>query len=799
MYFKSKYRFLFVYPTLIFVFFFGIFSAYVIHSLVDLKSVKVLERYSPPMPTRVLDVKGRLIGQFYAEKRELATYEELPIWLIKATLITEDERFFEHYGFNVWRILKAFYHNVIQMRTAQGGSTITIQLSKLLFLHHRQTLKRKIQELWYAIQIERLYTKKEILLFYFNQINYGHGCYGVKAAARFFFNKGLSELTIAECTLLAGIPKSPTHYSPLRNIRPSMKRHKTVFLGLCRAGYLSTSEYQKSYNNFWFEYSSVVRSRQSTVSQLENNEAPYFIEYIRGRLEKTIGKKALYKEGLTVHTTLDLDHQKIARRELSKTLKQQDKLQPNKEKIIKNYMNYSVYDQLDVLSQLFGLNKIHIYDAKTSSRGNHLLLEKIHEQVKLLSLLTGQDNLFNVLHMSKLGDKINLNERAQGALVSINPNTGYITAMIGGSGFNYNNQLNRVFLAKRQIGSLMKPFVYAAGIDTRTITAATMITDSPIAFGDTYDDMYMPQNYSGKFSGNIIARDALRKSVNVAAVKVLHQTGISVVRDYSARMFRSITSADVEEKFPNNLSMGLGSGSFAPIDIATAYAVLANQGREVIPMTIRYITDRYGEVYTNFENNQNRNYRQLLDPATAYIINQVLKGVFEPGGTAYNRDRLSDFGHKKNSAGKTGTTSNWKDAWFAGYNKYLVTVVWLGYDSNKSLGNKRSGGSIAAPIWINFNKEALRNKKTIAFVKPNNVVPRIISKDSGLLASPFSQSTYEEFFIKGTEPAEFCQRHKEHFQEGLNFSKQYGVKNKKKSKDIKNFMNLVNENSSTRE
>ena len=772
------------------IFCLSVFSSYIVHSLIDLKSVKSLERYSPPVPTRVLDVKGRLIGEFYTERRELATYEELPAWLIRATLVTEDERFFSHYGFNPWRILKALYHNIIQMRAAQGGSTITIQLSKLLFLHHRQTIKRKIQELWYAIQIERLYTKKEILLFYFNQVNYGHGCHGVKAAARFFFNKELSELTIAECALLAGIPKSPTYYSPLRKVQLSMKRHRVVFLSLHRAGYLSLSEYKKLYNDFWFQYASLLRSRQSTISELENNKAKYFIEYIRGRLEKTIGRKALYEGGLTVHTTLNLDHQKVAQEALWETLEKQNRTQPKKEKVVKNYVNAKVYDQLDILTQLFGLNKINIYDVKTSSRANPLLLEKVQEQLKIIALLAGHDNLFNVMHLSDLDDKTDLNEKVEGAFISIDPNTGHITAMVGGSGFNYNNQLNHVFLSKRQIGSLMKPFVYAAGVDTKTITAGSMISDSPVAFGSS-GDIYIPQNYGGEFKGEIIVRDALRKSVNIAAIKVLSQTGIPVVRDYSARMFRTKTQADLAEKFPNDLTMGLGSGAFAPIDLAIAYSVLANEGRENIPLTIRYITDRYGEVYTNFEKTYSRHSQQIIDPATAFIINQMLTGVFDVGGTAYHWELLTDFVHKSYSMGKTGTTSNWKDAWFAGFNKHLVTIIWIGYDSNKSLGKGKTGRTLCAPIWIKFNKEVLKNENPIPFVKPNNVVKRLISKDSGLLASPFSRSVYEEYFIKGTEPTEFCQKHNQEFQKKSEFVEQYGKNRKKTSEDLKKFMDLI--------
>ena len=783
----KKYRRVFAYPVIACTLFLAAFSAYFFHTLIDLHSVKPLERYAPPVPTQILDIKGRLIAQFYAEKREIANFDEIPPYFIQAVLANEDDYFFYHLGFNPWRMAMALIHNLREMKRAQGGSTITIQLSKLLFLHHRKTIKRKVRELWYAVQLERLYSKKEILLFYFNQIYFGHGCYGVKAAARFFFQKSIENLNVAECALLVGLIKSPKKYSPLRRMRASMARHRLVLRNMTASGAIDPNEIDKHFNDFWVAYASRLQSQRSTVADLEENKAPYFVEHVRSRLEATFGKRAIYHDGLIVHTSLNLDHQKVAQTQLWKQLQKQDRRHDTRYNKVQKYINRYLYDQIDILGQLFNIEGMRISNAKMKKRVNSVLFDQVYHQLSTLSLLSGQDQLFALLKYSDFPSRFDMAEECQGAIVSIDPHTGYITAMVGGSGFSYENQFNRVFLAKRQIGSAIKPFVYAAAIDTRTITAASMIDDVPISFYDEYTgQMYIPRNYTGHFSGKVVARDALRKSINVAALQVLDKTGIEKVRHYASGMFRAKTQKDIQEKFPNNLTMGLGSGLFSPIDAACAYAIFANEGREVVPLSIRYVTDRYGEVIKNFEKQYLSMQRRIIDSGTAYIMKSLLAGVFKPGGTAYRWKQLKDFPHRNHSAGKTGTSSNWKDAWFIGFNKYLVTAIWIGYDSNKSLGKGQAGGKLAAPVWIEFNKQTLKDTSPITFTRPNNVVKRRISRASGLLATAYTQNPYYEYFLSGTEPTTFCTAHGDKKKEESEFIKRYGSKSNPKDKNDKN-------------
>jgi len=757
----------------------AVFSGIFFSSMYNLEAVKKLDSYSPPVPSRVLDVKGKLIAEFFTEKREIVSFDLLPPALIDATLATEDEQFFTHYGFNFWRILKAAWLNIKEGRRAQGGSTITIQLAKNLFFSSEKTYKRKIMELWYAVQIEKQYTKKEILLFYFNQINFGHGCYGVKSAAEFLFNKPVEKLSLAECALLAGIPKSPTHFSPIRNQKRAMARHYTVMHSMVRAGFLTPTEARSLYFSFWQEFLQNIRRRQSTITDIQDNKAPYFIEYIRDRLEQMLGRHQLYKGGLIIHTALDSEIQASAQQKLWKTLNIQNNIYDRNMSRVRDVMEQNE-NEIQFILDIFNIEGIMLDEARYFKTVNRILNTDLKDQMQIISLLTGQDLLYNAVSGLQDAHVNEIDEKAEGSLIAIEPSTGYISAMVGGSGFSYENQFNHVFLAKRQIGSLIKPFIYAPAIDSKIITAASKIRDLPTMYGeDDGEGFYFPQNYSGFYRGKISVREALKKSINICAVDVLHQVGIENARQYGGRFFRVQTIRELIEKFPRDYTMALGSGSFSPFDVCLAFSVLANEGREVIPLTIRFITDSSGEIITNIESTVRNRNRQIIDPATAFIITSILSGVFKPGGTAFHPKLIEKFIHAFFSSGKTGTTSNWTDAWFAGYNRYLTTVVWVGYDNNRSLGRGRVGGQVAAPVWIDFNKEALADKAPLSFQKPNNVLIRKICAQSGYLSTPSCRNTLDEFFISGTEPRKFCDVHAEEYNEVINL---YNILKKKKKK-----------------
>lgn len=769
----------------------GFFSAFIFHTLTDLSQVRTLENYSPPTPTRILDINGRLISQFFAENRQLIAYDDIPPHLIEAILSTEDQLFFDHYGFNPWRIMKALAIDIIKMRAEQGGSTITIQLSKLLFLHHQKTITRKIKELWYAIQIERLYSKKEILYFYFNQVNFGHGCYGVQAAAQFFFNKDARDLDLAESALLAGIPKSPVYFSPLRRPDNAMRRHRSVLNNMVGQKIISLDEASEAYQNFWLQYSQKVRNKHATFGAQNKTEAPHFIEYLRSKLKVMFTPSQLYKGGLTVYTTLNLDHQRSAEEHLKTSLNVQNNIQRYRKQILENHFRRYVYDHINQWSTLYNMHSAQFNEQTILRKLNIILQQSTLDQLQDFGVLFGKLEIQQMmLEASKSMD--NLDEEVEGAFISIEPDTGYITAMVGGSEFNYNNQFNRAMNAKRQLGSLMKPFIYAPAIDLGLITAGTIINDAPVAFGEEgSSNYYIPKNYSGTYRGNIPVRQALRKSVNIPAIKVFDLLGYRQAKEYNQRMFRVYNKSEVYEKFPPDATMALGSGVFSPFEVATALSTFANGGKSVVPLSIRFVTDRSGQVITNIENQYLGQSRQVISESAAYIMQDMLSGVFEPGGTAWNPALLNDFKHYRNSAGKTGTTSNWKDAWFGGFNPYLVAVVWVGYDSNKSLGRGRVGGNTSAPVWIKFMTDAINHKESLGFQKPNNVIVRNISGDTGKLASPGSENVYSEIFIKGTEPRSLDNSAYQKKQDQDNFlriAKGYNFNN-----DISRFIKLTKE------
>ncbi len=728
-----------------------VFSAFVIATLYDLKGITSLENYKPPIISKILDINGKLISEFYAERRKIVSLNEISPYLIQATLATEDKRFNSHYGVDPIRILKALWVNLAALKKEQGGSTITIQLSKLIFLNHEKTLARKIIELWYAFQIESQYSKEEILTFYFNQINYGHGAYGIEAAANFFFNKKAKELNLAEAGLLAAIPKSPVYYSPIRYPENAMRRHRVVLLAMVDNGYIEEEEAFKSYRDFWLDFSKKTKNRQKLFNQDSVNRAPYFTEYIRAKLEKDLKKKNIYEKGINVYTTLNLDHQKNAQRFLWQELEKQNKINQINEKVLINNLNYSSLKSIAVLGSVFNSREMNLINAYFKKQA----IKEYNSLTESLKTIFGHFNLEELVEITYLDPESNgklnaVKKDVQGALISINPQNGYITAMVGGSPFSFHNQFNRAIDIKRQVGSTLKPFIYALAIEKNILTASTLLSDAPLIF-----DEYIPKNYDNLYRGKILVRDALKKSINVLAVDTLSKIGVEEARERLFEIFRLTSSKNQLERFPQDLTLALGTGVFSPLDLATAYAVLANNGKSVIPKTIRYITDNNGEIIKNYQEEYNTfSEKQLIEQETAFIIKNIIKEVFRPGGTAFLPELLQGFQHKDTSFGKTGTTSNWKDAWFVGANAYLATAVWVGYDDNRSLGRGRTGGKVSAPVWIKFEKEALKNKKPVPFLKPLNIVSKSICRNSGKLAGADCPAhlVYKEYYKPSLNP-----------------------------------------------
>lgn len=597
-----------------------------------LKSIPSTEQITIDQPkeaTKVYDINGQSISNLFEENRTFVPLSKIPNDLQDAIISIEDDRFYQHHGVDLKGIARAFWVNITGKSSMQGGSTITQQLAKNVFLTQERTLARKIEEAFLALQLERKYTKEEILEFYLNQIYFGQGSYGVQAAAQVYFGKNVEQLNLAECALIAGLPKGPSYYSPYHNMAAAKSRQAIVLDRMTELGYITPEQAQEA------------KDQPINLAGLKSTPriAPYFMDYLTQYLIDKYGANAVYRGGLKVYTTLDLKMQKAAEDSLAKNLP----------------------------------------PAVRNSNGI---------------------------------------EQPQGALVAMEPSTGYIKAMVGGRDFK-NTQLNRAAMAHRSPGSTFKPFVYVAAIDNG-YSPYSIIDDSPVQYGS-----WRPQNYDHSFRGPITLTTALTNSINVATIKLAEQIGIDKVRDYAQRMgIESLTPQD------NNLALAIGGTrkGLTPLEMATSYATLANGGMKVTPVCVVKIEDRNGNILE--ENTPS--HTSVLNPQTAYTITNMLENVITSG-----TGRAAYIGRP--AAGKTGTTDDYKDAWFVGYTPDLVAAVWMGHDNPKPMPGI-SGGTIPARMWAYFMREAL------AGLPPKDFSGKIVSnkpKNIDINVSP-DQVTPEE-------------------------------------------------------
>ena len=608
-----------------------------------------LNDYRPPLVTEVYAGTGELIGEFCTERRYMVKLPAVAPVFIKAIIAAEDAQFFEHKGINYESILRAALINLLSGEIKQGGSTITQQITKSLLLTPEKSYARKIKEAILARRIETSLTKNDILTLYINQIYFGQGAYGVEAAARSYFGKSAAALTLAEAALLAGLPKAPSYYAPLRYLERARQRQSYVLERMLEQRYITAAEKQ------------AAEKEPLGFKQLENINAtrsPYFTEYIRQAVEKKYGAQALYEAGLRIETTLSIAMEQAAQEAIR-----------------------------------YGLEEY----------------EKRHKKASL--------------------DK----KRVEAALVCMDPYSGYIRAMIGGRDFS-NTQFNRAVQAQRQPGSAFKPVIYAAALD-KGYTPASIIVDAPIAFKMGRNKLWEPQNYDEKYLGPITLRKALTLSRNVATIKILQDIGINYAVKY-ARQF------GIDTPLNKDLTLALGTPNLTLLQMVQAYAVFCAHGVRVEPLAITRILDRDG---TLVEENSPQLY-QALNPQTAYLMTSLLQSVVEEGTgkkvSALNRP----------CAGKTGTTNDFRDAWFIGFTPQLVTGAWVGYDDNASLGKRETGGVVAAPIWLNFMQQVVKDIPVKLFEVPEGVVFAKINPATGFAPQSASEVTIFECFKEGTMP-----------------------------------------------
>lgn len=726
----------------------------------NLPSVKLLRQYTPSLVTRVYSNDNRIIGEFYIEKRVLVPLRSIPLYLKEAVIAVEDDRFYSHKGLDYKGILRALWVNLISLDIRQGGSTITQQLARSLFLSPEQNIMRKIREAILSRRIENVLTKDEILELYLNQIYFGRGAYGVQAAAFLYFGKDVKDLTISESALLAGIIRSPAEYSPYAHPERAKVRQKVVLKRMLDEGYIADAQYKKAYK------SDIYLKKPEKIEEL----APYFVEYIRQYLVSKYGAEKVYKGGLNIYTTIDYDLQRAATMAVKEGLRALDKRQGYRGPVehksrseIKEWLegDRGSLAQSDILpgdilegivievgddfatvkaGRLIG--KISIEDmvwARKRRSGAGFRKVSYTEDATVKDILSVGDVVYvKVISIKDDNTTIFALEQeplVEGALLSIDPMIGYVKAMVGGYDFK-RSEFNRAIQARRQPGSAFKPFVYGAAID-RGLTPATVIEDSPIRYSmPGWDKDWTPENYDGKFYGPMTLRDALAYSRNVVTIKLAAKIGIDNVISFARQV-------GIKGNLERNLSLALGSSGLSLMELTSAYGVFANQGVRVEPVFIKYITDSSGMVLER----SNQVAQEVLSRQTAYILTSMMEDVIQKG-TGRSARVLG-----RPLAGKTGTTNDFTDAWFVGYAPDLVTGTWVGFDDVKTLGHGEAGARAALPIWTSYMATALGHIPPMVFPIPEDIVFVKIDPYNGLLAPPNLTDFGVEIFKKGTEPA----------------------------------------------
>jgi penicillin-binding protein 1A len=727
----------------------------------NLPYIGSLKDYNPPTVTEIYSDKGEVIGRFWDEKRIIVTLDHLPKHLIQAFIAAEDSRFYEHEGVDVLSILRAAIKNVMAGRIEQGGSTITQQVAKALLLKNpEKTIKRKIREATLSLQIEKEFTKERILFLYLNEIYLGHGAYGVEAAARTYFDKSASDLTLAESATLAGLTQAPSRYSLFTNFDKAKARQKYVLERMREEGYIKPEEEREA-----------LAAEISLATHPENpfEKAPDFTEYVRRYLENKYGRDVLYRGGLKVYTTVNLEMQRAAETALRRGLMELDKregfrgplhnLAPEERDTYRRERTEALRDQ-----------SLHAGDIVEG------LVERVDDENKEVWISIGdKEGLLPLSEMRwarkpnpevpyyatsvkkpsealKEGDvvlvrivetghpwRLSLEQEpvVQGALFCMEPHTGRVRAMVGGRDFS-TSQFNRAIQARRQPGSAFKPIIYAAALDWG-MTPATVILDAPyVSSLNPDEDIWRPRNFKEKFFGPTLLRTALTQSRNVITVKILKQVGVPYVINYAKRM-------GVESELTPDLSLALGSSGVSLAELTRAYAVFANDGMLVEPIFIHKVEDRKGIV---LEENQ-PSLKECITKERAYVMTDLLKAVIQEG-TGWRSKAL-----KRPAAGKTGTTNDLRDAWFMGYTPQLVAGVWVGYDDRKPMGAGETGSRAANPIWLYFMAEASKDQPIEDFPVPEGVAFWKIDAKTGLLASPYSEATVFQAFATGEEPKEY--------------------------------------------
>jgi len=658
-----------------------------------------------------------------------------------------------------------------------GGSTITQQVAGTLYTNRSErTIRRKIRELWWALQIERRYTKNEILEIYLNYMPMGPGTYGVETASKYFFGHSSREVDLAESAVLAVLLSGPTRFDPLRNPSLAMDRQHAVLERMIHFGYADREEAEASYAKYWENFDWTRPSLAAYYTR--EDKAPWFSEYVRRELERLMyGTRDYFRDGYIVHTTLNLVHQEAAERYMASGLEIGNREYAALNRRGNTQAIRSVLPLLDLLTLTFDLSEI-----RASSSGQHetrtvsRYTRTVNPIVDLMALAFGIDELKTITGpgFAMLRETTEQNV-VEGALITIENETGYITAIVGGSKYDESNQLIRATQAFVQPGSAFKPLYYSAAIDSRKFTMASMIYDSPMVFYNEDGTPYVPNNYGGAWRGPLLLYMILSLSLNIPSLHILDQIGFDAAISRSAALLDINDPATIRRTFPRVYPLGLGVNSTSPLQMARAFAVFANQGRVVTPIAIREIQDRNGRVVFDIERDVRQQQRrlanngQVVTPQNAFVMTRLLEYGVTAGTLAFGTGAGSKFTYRDAEgrtyrmpvAGKTGTTQNWSDAWVVGYTPYYTTAIWYGFDRpGNSLGTNQTGAQLAGPVWGDYMSEIHRGLPQRNFSRPSGVVDAVVCRSSGLLPTEAcTDGRIYLTFLAGTVPGRHCDIH----------------------------------------
>ncbi len=673
----------------------------------DLPSLEQLENFNPDLVTRIYSSDGKVLHELFLQKRVFMPLDDIPVHMQRATIASEDKRFRQHWGIDYHSVIRAIAVNIVSLSYRQGFSSLSQQLARNLYktIGFENSINRKIKEIITAIQFERTYTKNEILEMYLNTVHFGHGTYGVEAAAKRFFGKSATDLSLGESAMLVGLLPSPAHYSPVNHIEKAIQRRNVVLRLMEDQGYINKED-------------QLTAQTDTAIMVLEvpsKGIAPYFTEYVRRILEREDQELDIniYRDGLKVYTTLDVRLQEIAETAIMQTIEK----------------NQAVF------------NKTVFEDEELFSRLGYLA---IHPEDSVRMMMAGDLPLYQ-----ELRDKL----LVQCAFTALDPRTGAILAMVGGRP-DYHDQYNRAIQAPRQPGSIFKPFVYTTAIDngypvTEQILNQQVVLNVQNADGEWVK--WMPRNYDLSTGGLTTLREGLRRSLNLISVRMVQQklAPADQVRETAMRMGLTTNIRAVD-------AIALGTSEVYLLEIVAAYAAFANKGVHSKPFAITRIEDRHGNVIKEYYPQQ----KEVLNERTAYIMTNLMQAVLDRGTGGRSR-WMYNFYHP--AAGKTGTTQNWTDAWFAGFSPNLAAGVWFGVDGppTVSLGEGQAGNVAALPVWARFMREAHKvlNLPRDNFERPagvNEYEICSVSKAKPTRACPVEK----EIFIDGTEPTAACKIHR---------------------------------------